>query len=447
MEILDGTVIGPAAPAMADDLGVRPAQINLVLTAYLLTVATLIPGSGWLAHRYGLRRIFTVAIVIFVLASAGCALAPSLWVLVLARIGQGVGGALMVPVGRLAVLRASEKSALIAAIAYLTWPALIAPVVAPTIGGLLATYASWRWIFLINVPLGLIGIAFSLRLMPTDRGERRPLDWVGLVFCGAAAAVLIGGLELLGATTRFAVPGGLVMLATAAALGVGAVRHLRRTPHPLLELDTLRVVTFRAAAMGGGVFRLVIYALPFLLPLYFVLGFGWTAARAGLMMMALFAGNVGIKPLTTPIMRRFGIRSTLLIAVAMSAVCLGGLAATRVSWPIPALLALLVVSGVFRSVGFSAYNAMAFSDVPQERIPAANTLNAYLTELASGLGVAIGAVLLLLMSPLATHAWPDSGVPAVYRLAFVALALLLIIPFVEAARLSRSAASAVTSRP
>ncbi len=281
MEILDGTVIGPAAPAMAHDLGVRPAQINLVLTAYLLTVATCIPGSGWLANRYGLRRIFTVAIVIFVLASAACALAPSLWVLVLARIGQGVGGALMVPVGRLAVLRASEKSALLAAIAYLTWPALIAPVVAPTIGGLLATYASWRWIFLINLPLGVIGIAFSLRLMPIDRGEPRRLDWVGLLACGAAAAVLIGGLELLGAASRFALVGGLIMLAGAIVLGVGAVRHLRRTPHPLLELNTLRVTTFRAAALGGGVFRLVIYAIPFLLPLYFVLGFGWTAARAG----------------------------------------------------------------------------------------------------------------------------------------------------------------------
>ncbi len=165
-----------------------------------------------------------------------------------------------------------------------------------------------------------------------------------------------------------------------------------------------------------------------------------------LVMMALFAGNVGIKPLTTPIMRRFGIRTTLLVAVAMSAVCLAGLAATRVGLPLPVLLALLVVSGVFRSVGFSAYNVMAFSDVPQERIPAANTLNAYLSELASGLGVAIGAVLLLLMNPVATHAWPDAGVSAVYRLAFLVLALLLVAPLVEAARLSRSAASAVTSR-
>ena len=442
MEILDATVIAPAAPHIARDLGVPPVAVNVAITAYVLTLAVLIPISGWLTDRYGARRIFVTAITVFTLASAGCAAATSLPMLVATRVLQGVGGAMMVPVGRLVVIRTTAKTDLVRAIAYLTWPALVAPLLAPALGGVLSTYASWRLIFLVNVPLGLAALVLARRLVPDVRaGGAVPLDWRGFLLAAAGIAALVAGLEGVAAPhPDWPLAAGALVLAAA---GLGAtVGYLLRADRPLVDLRDLRIRTYRATALGGSIFRAVITAIPFLLPLYFQLGFGWNAAHAGLVVIALFAGNIGIKPATTALMRRFGIRTVLLGAVAASAACLVGMAFLRPATPLVALLALLAVSGVFRSIGFTAYNTVAFADVPPDRMTSANTLMSAVQELGAGLGVAVGALLVRLGDPISGGA----GGAAPFRVAFVILALLLAGPAVEAFTLPRTAGNVVAGR-
>jgi len=255
MEILDGTVIAPAAPLIAVDLGVRAVDVNIAISGYLVTVAVLIPISGWAADRFGVRRVFTAAIAMFTLASVGCALAPSLAVLTATRVLQGVGGALMVPVGRLAVLRATPKADLIRAIAYLTWPALLAPVLAPAVGGVLAEYASWRWIFVINVPLGLAGLVLARRLVPNLRADGAPsLDRLGFVLTALGVGALMVAVENLGAAA-VALPVVVGGALAAAALLAAAVVHLRRAADPLLDLRILAIHSYRVTATGGSVSR------------------------------------------------------------------------------------------------------------------------------------------------------------------------------------------------
>src|SRR3954454_20942927 len=362
MEIMDGTVIAPAAPHIGESFGVPAVSVNVAITAYVLAVGVLIPISGWLADRYGARRVFPAAVAVFPLASIGCAAAPGLAVLVAARVVMGVGGAMMVPVGRLVVLRTTAKTDLIRAIAYLTWPALVAPVIAPALGGVLSTYASWRWIFLINVPLGLAGLVLARRMVPDVRSPHADtLDWRGFALTAVGVAALVVGMENIGPAT----PDGAVVtvsLAVAGAALSAPVVYLLRVPRPLLDLRILRIATYRVTASGGAVFRAVISAIPFLLPVFLQVGFGWTAAHAGLVVIALFLGNLAIKPLTTPLMRRFGIRPVLLGAITASAVALVGVGLVQAHTPLPLLLALLVLSGAFRSIGFSAYNTVAFAD-------------------------------------------------------------------------------------
>ncbi len=450
MENLDATIIAPAAPSIAADFGVAPVQINVAMTAYLLTVAVLIPASGWLADRFGARAVFCLAITIFTIASVGCAAAPTLGVLTVARVFQGIGGAMMVPVGRLVVLRSTDKSELIKAIAYLTWPALVAPVLAPPLGGLLSEFASWRWIFLINVPLGLVGLFLALRLVPDVRADQpRRLDWRGFLLTAAGVAALVIGLEGIGTGQIGTGPNiafVIIALGTALLVLAGDVGYLLRARHPLLDLRTLKIHSLRAAVAGGTVFRLVISAIPFLLPLFFQVGFGWSAAQAGGIVIALFAGNVGIKPLTTPLMRALGIRTVLLIALALSIVCLLAMGLLQATTPLAVIVVVLAVSGVFRSVGFSAYNSVAFADVPADRMTHANTLHATLQELGAGLGIAVGALLVRLGDPVgqALGLADDPGTP--YRVAFVLLGAIMLVPFVEAVLMPASAGGAVTGR-
>jgi MFS family permease len=359
---------------------------------------------------------------------------------------QGIGGAMMVPVGRLVVLRTTAKSELVTAIAYLTWPALLAPVIAPALGGVLSTYASWRWIFLINVPLGLAGLLLARRLVPDVRAERvSALDRRGFALTAVGVAALVVGLEGIGATGPNPVLVGIA-LALAAVTLTAAVRYLLRASQPLLDLRILRVRTYRITALSGSVFRAVISAVPFLLPLLFQLGFGWTAAQAGLVVIALFVGNVGIKPLTTPLMRRLGIRTVMLGAVLASAACLVGIAFVQATTPLPALLALLALSGVFRSIGFTTYNSAAFADVEPARMTGANTLMSTLQELGAGLGVAVGALLVRLGGPVAGAVGLHGGADRPFRVAFVLLAVILLGPVVEGLLLPRSAGNAVTGR-
>ena len=281
MEILDATIITPAIPLIASSLGVDAVDVNIAISAYLVTVAILIPVSGWMADRFGTRRVFIAAIAVFTLASVGCAASVSLPMLVAMRVVQGVGGALMVPVGRLLVLRSSAKGDLVRAIAWLTWPALAAPVLAPILGGAVATVGSWRWIFIVNIPLGIIGFLLSLRLI---RGEGvpspAPLDWRGLALTGAGIAAALIALESIRVARHQLAACRRRRWSRGRLLGT-AVWHLLRYRYPLIELRVLRVPTLRVTASAGSLYRMVITAVPFLLPLQFQLAFGWTPLVAG----------------------------------------------------------------------------------------------------------------------------------------------------------------------
>jgi MFS family permease len=406
----------------------------------------LVPVSGWLADRFGARRVFCTAVAVFTLASVGCALAVDLPMLTAARVLQGIGGAMMVPVGRLVVLRTTAKSELVRAIAYLTWPALIAPAVAPAIGGVLSTYPSWRWIFVVNVPLGVAALFLAGRLVPDVRAERPAgLDRRGFALTAVGVAAFMVGVEGLGSATAEPVTAAVALVLAAAALS-GTVLWLLRAAHPLLDLRILGIETYRVTALGGTAFRAVITAVPFLLALFFQLGFGWSAAQAGLVVIALFVGNVAIKPTTTPLMRRFGIRTVMLTAVLTSAACLVGMAFVTQAAALPLLVVLLAASGVFRSVGFTTYNSVAFADVEPARMTHASTLNATLQELGAGVGVAVGALFVRLGEPVGHVLGLGTGPDQPFRVAFVLLALLLVVPFVEGVLMDRAAGDAVTGR-
>jgi EmrB/QacA subfamily drug resistance transporter len=430
MEILDATIVAPAIPRIAESLGVEAVNINVAISAYLVTVAVLIPATGWMADRFGVRRVYVTAIAVFTIASIGCAASVSLPMLVGMRVLQGVGGAMMVPVGRLAVLRYSDKSDLVRAIALLTWPALAAPVIAPALGGAIATFASWRWIFLINIPIGVVGFLLALKLVRGEPAQSvRSLDWRSMLLIGLGIAAALIALEQIHVTgTDWLVVG--VVGAVAVVLLGWATRHLLRTDAPLVQLKVLREQTLRITVTAGSLYRMVITAVPFLLPLQFQFVFGWTPLSAGLMVAALFFGNLTIKPATTPLMRRFGIRNVLLVNGIASVGCFGLLMLLRPGLPVVMMAAILYVSGALRSIGFTAYNSLAFSGVVGDDLTHGNTLNASVQELAAGLGIAVAALLL--------------GLLASYPYVYLALGVLLAATLIETLRLPRDAGSHVS---
>ncbi len=430
MEILDATIIAPAIPRIAESLGVAAVNVNVAISAYLVTVAVLIPATGWMADRFGVRRVFIAAIAVFTVASIGCAASVSLPMLVGMRVLQGVGGAMMVPVGRLAVLRYSEKTDLVRAIALLTWPALAAPVIAPALGGAIATFTSWRWIFLVNIPIGIVGFILALKLI---HGEPTPsvrsLDWRGMLLIGLGIASALIALEQIHVSeTDWLLVG--VLVAVAIMLLGWAIRHLLHTDAPLVRLKVLREQTLRITVTAGSVYRMVITAVPFLLPLQFQFVFGWTPLSAGLMVAALFLGNLTIKPATTPLMRRFGIRNVLLVNGIASIGCFGLLALLRPGLSIVIIAAVLYVSGALRSIGFTAYNTLAYSAIEGDELTHGNTLNSSVQELAAGLGIAVAALLLSVLTS--------------YPYAYLVLGALLATTLIETLRLPRDAGSHVS---
>jgi EmrB/QacA subfamily drug resistance transporter len=438
MENLDGTILATAAPTIGRAYGVDSAAIGLAITAYLVTLAVLIPISGWLTERLGARTVFAGAIAVFTIASALCAISTDLTQLTAMRVLQGAGGAMMVPVGRLAVLRVTEKRDLVRAIAWLTWPALAAPIFAPLVGGLLVTFAGWQWIFLLNIPLGVIAFVAALRLTPVDVSRnRKPLDWLGFVltFTGVGGVVVFGALLADPAAPVTAV---IVSGAAGAVLTAAAIWHLGRAAHPLLDLRAFRIETFRVTHAGGSLFRLTISAVPFLLPLFFQDALGWSPVQAGAVVLALFVGNLVIKPATTPMLTRWGFRAVLIWSTAGAVLTMVLSAFIAPLTPIGLVVALLLVSGMARSTGFTAYNTIAFADVPSGEMTGANTLASTVQQIAAGLGVAVGAVALRFGAPVASAVGLDS-VSGAYRVAFLIIAVVALGSVVEAVRLSRTA--------
>src|SRR5262245_17538830 len=312
MENLDGTVIATALPQMANSFGASPVDLNMGMTAYMLTLAVLIPVSGWIADRVGARTVFSSAIALFTFASILCGMSNGLWQFTAARILQGIGGAMMVPVGRLVVLRITEKKDLMRSIAYITWPGLAAPVIGPPAGGFITTYLSWRWIFFLNVPLGIIGIFLALWWIKNDHEHAGRFDWIGFALAGTACISFMYSLELLGQqVVRW--PVAALFLGYGLLGGWIAVRHMRQTAHPLIEFSCLKAQTFAIVIWGGSLFRVAISVSPFLLPLMFQLAFGMNAFQSGLLVLAMFAGNLLMKTVTSPVLRRFGFRTVLMV--------------------------------------------------------------------------------------------------------------------------------------
>ena len=316
MQLLDSTIISTSLPQMGQSFGVPAVAMSIGITVYMLTMAVFVPLSGWLADRFGARNIFLIAIALFTLASIACGVSENLTQFVAARAVQGLGSALMTPVGRILVLRNASKSELLNATALITWPALFAPVVGPVLGGFITTYLSWHWNFFINIPLGLAGLALVARFIPGDReAETRPLDWPGFLLTSIGLAALLYGLERIAHPEDGILPT-VVLLAAGILVGWLAIRHLRRAPHPLLDLSSFRVLTFAISTLAAGtIFRVAINATPFLLPLLFQLGFGLSPVDAGLMILAYFLGNLGMKTVTTPTLRRFGFRTVMVLSL------------------------------------------------------------------------------------------------------------------------------------
>ncbi|MDQ0475120.1 MFS transporter [Labrys wisconsinensis] len=443
MENLDGTVIVTALPEMARSFGVHPIDLNIGISAYVLTLAVLIPASGWAADRFGARRVFAGAVVVFTVASMLCGLSGDLTTFTLARILQGAGGALMVPVGRLAVLRSTGKHELVRAIATITWPGLAAPVVGPPLGGFITTYASWHWIFFLNLPLGLIAFVLALRLIPdTERGRPVPFDPLGFILTGLACSAVMAGLDLVGRSTGWPLAG--LCLLVGVGTGAAATLHARRRPHPLVDLRALSLRSYAVTIWGGSLFRIAIAAIPFLLPLMFQLGFGLDAFRSGLLVLAVFAGNLAMKPLTTAVLHRFSFRAILLWNGLLNAAAIFACALLTPATPVAVVAALLFVSGLTRSMQFTALNTLAFADVPEAWMSGANTLFNMAQQMAMGMGIAAGAV------ALRAAGWFVPGAPAVplgsFHLAFLMTGMIALAGCLDLLGLERTAGDAVRAR-
>jgi EmrB/QacA subfamily drug resistance transporter len=433
MEQLDGTVIATALPQMANTFRVAPVDLNIGISAYLLTVAVFIPATGWVTDRFGARAVFASAIAAFTVASIVCAMSSTLYAFTAARILQGIGGAMMVPVGRLIVLRNTEKQDLIRAIAFLTWPALTAPVIGPPLGGLITTYGSWPWIFLLNVPLGIIGIALALMLIPNARGAATGrFDWRGFLVTGFASFGLMYSLETI-ARNRidWRITGPLLVVSIAA--GIYGIRHARRVAHPLLDLTPFALPTFAITVRGGLLIRAAISAAPFLLPLMFQLAFGLDPLASGLLLLAVFAGNLGMKPATNGVLKAFGFRRTLLVNGCLVIATIMACALMTPDTPKALIVAVLFVSGLSRSMQFTTINALSFSELSQERMSGANTLFSMMQQVGNALGVATGAIALRL----ASLAHPDSSGVALgdFHFAFLAVGLVGLLGVIEFRRL------------
>ncbi|PAB22387.1 MFS transporter [Klebsiella pneumoniae] len=446
MEFLDGTVIATALPDMARDFGVTAVELNIGISAYLITLAVLIPASGWIADRFGARAIFTLALAIFTLASVFCGLSTEVHIFVAMRILQGVGGALMVPVGRLAVLRTTPKHQLIKAIATLTWPALVAPIIGPPLGGFITRYASWHWIFFINVPLGLAAIILSLRIIPDIREtERRSFDLSGFITTSVAMVSLVTAMERLGDRQPQIWP-----TLALAALGFGcllySIRHFRRAAAPMVRLDALQVPTFRVTMYGGSLFRASISAVPFLLPLLFQVGFGMDPFHSGLLVLAVFVGNLTIKPATTPLIRWLGFRRLLPINGALNVCSLLACALLTPQTPVWAIMLILYLGGVFRSIQFTGVSTLAFADVPAAQMSDANTLFSTASQLAVGLGITLGAIGIRLGEQVGDwlHLTELPGIS--FRLSFVFIALICLVGMIDSLHLAKTAGSSVSEK-
>ncbi len=428
---------------MGRSFHVNPVDLNIGMTAYLLMLAVFIPISGWVADRFGARTVFVSAIAVFTGASILCGLSTGFWQFTAARVIQGIGGAMMVPVGRLVVLRTTEKHDLMRAMIYITWPGLIAPVVGPPVGGFITTYASWHWIFFLNVPLGVIAMALAALWITNLREDRaKPFDWIGFALSATACVSFMYGLELIGRQNTPWLTTGL-FLGCGGVLGTLALVHFRRAPAPVIDLSSLKIKTFAVTLGGGSLFRMAISVSPFLLPMMFQVGFGLDAFRSGLLMLALFAGNLGMKSVTSPVLRRYGFRSVLIANGILTALGILACSALAPQTPRIVIIAVLFANGLFRSMQFTSLSTLAFADVPKSQLGSATSFFSMVMQMTMGMGVALGAIALRLGALLDRHRGATPSATD-FRIAFALVSVLAFVAVIDCFSLAPEAGAAVT---
>jgi EmrB/QacA subfamily drug resistance transporter len=440
MENLDGAVIVTALPQIARAFATDPVSLSIAITGYLLSVAVFIPASGWVADRFGARTIFLAAIVVFTVASALCGLSNDLVTFTLARILQGIGGAMMVPVGRLVLVRSVEKAHLMRAMAYLTVPALVGSVLGPPLGGFVVTYVSWRWIFFLNIPIGVLGFLLVLRFIENDREAAPPrFDRIGFVWSGLALSGLVFGLE-------WVQHGGLsaplvLLLALSGIAFVLYVRHARRCPDPILDLRLLRIPTFRVTFFAGNLFRISAGSVSFLIPMMLQVGFGRSAFETGLLTFIGATGSLVMRVMAHRFVRRLGFRAALAANGLLCAALLALHALLSPATPVLLIMALLFASGFFRALQFNAVFALNFADVGRAEMSRGTALASTAQQVSQSIGVAVGALVLNL-----TLAW--RGAPALaaddFWPAFLTVAAIGAVSGLMFLRLERDAGAAVS---
>lgn len=440
MEQLDSTVIATSLPAIAADLGTSPVALKLAVTSYLVALAIFIPISGWMSDRFGAKTVFRAAIAVFILGSVACAFSNSIHAFVLARFLQGMGGSMMTPVGRLLLVRGTPRNELVSAMAWLTIPALVGPILGPPLGGFITTYATWHWIFWINVPIGLLGLVLVTRYLPAGGAfDPRPIDVPGFVLSAVAFSGFVFGMSVI-SLPALPIAWGYATVATGILAGVAYLWHARRTPYPLLDPKMARYPLFRAGIVGGSLFRVGIGAIPFLLPLMLQLGFGLTPFQSGLVTFVAAVGALSSKFGVQWIYRSFGFRNVLWLGALLSALLIAVNALFVPETPKAVIMACLLVGGILRSTAFTGVNAMVFADIDEADSGQATAINAVFQQISLATGVALAGGVLDLVSQI--HGGPLRI--ADFHVAFLVVACVTGLATLVFLRLPADAGAAVS---
>ena len=425
MEALDTTILNTAVPAIAEALRVAPLSMKAVLSSYTLSLAVFIPVSGWMADRYGTRRVFSSAIAIFTVGSVLCGISNSIHMLVICRILQGCGGAMMVPVGRLTMVRTFAKSELIRAMSFVAVPALIGPMLGPVAGGLIVGFLHWRMIFFINLPIGLLGLYFIYRHLPDYRERTDQLDITGLILFGAGVALLSYVLEVFGEHSlgdREVL--GLLALSIVLLLGYG--RHAAATPHPLLRLGLFRIRTFRAAVIGGFITRLGVGGMPFLLPLLYQVGLGYTPVQSGFLIMPQALAAMSLKMSMPLVLTRFGYRRVLIYNTVIIGVILVLFATIGPGTPVWLIVLQAFAFGFFSSLQYTSMNTLVYADVTEGDTSMASTIASTVQQMSISFGVAVASLVAALFIPDRFHSDASQMIHGVHQ-AFIVLGGLTVL--------------------
>lgn len=447
MQFLDTTAVNTAIPAMARSFGVDVIHLSTGVTSYLIALAIFIPVSGWIADRFGTRNVFCTAVAFFILASTLCGTSATLTQFVVYRIMQGMAGAMMSPVGRLAVLKTTPKEDLPVAMNYITIPALVAPIIGPLVGGYLTTYWSWQYIFYLNVPISIVCILLAWHYIPAEKSENGKavrFDAVGFVLSGFSLAGFMYGVEILskdGVSYFYS----LLIAAISLLLLWFNVKYSKHISHPLIDYSVMKINTYKVTILTGSVSRMIIGVFPYLVPLMFQEGFGLNPFESGLLFLSTMVGNLSMKSLTVWIMHRFRLRSILIVNGCLVSLFTFFTALLLPATPVYIIVAVLFTAGLFRSLQFSSLTTLAFADTPASKTTAANTLYSTVQQMSTGMGIAMGAVVLR-FSNIINHGVSGHYTVPDFRLAFILITILGFVHLYGYTKLAKDAGSVVMAK-